>query len=99
MINPYFCNNKHGHFCSYIKYLKSKPIEILIVPFGGDTYKDDPDASDLCRCSLDIEDYKNIGELISLNFPDIPIVVTQEGGYNMENISNIVHSFLSGINE
>lgn len=68
--------------------------EFLIIPFGGDTYKDDPDQNNLCRFELDLDDYRSMGRLIYSYYPDVPIVITQEGGYNMENISTIVWNFL-----
>lgn len=80
-----------------IEDIKKFQPDVLIIPFGGDTYKDDLDALSQNRTCLDINDYYIIGKTISNNFPDIPIVVTQEGGYNMEKIADIIESFLSGL--
>lgn len=68
---------------------------VLVIPFGGDTYKHDPEASNSCKCCLDIEDYNKIAKYIRSRF-DGKIIVTQEGGYDMNSIDSIVHSFLSG---
>lgn len=80
-----------------IDYLNNDKPDVLIVAFGGDTYFNDPDASVSCRCSLDIVNYYNIGLQIRKSFQSTPIVVTQEGGYNIENIAEISKSFLEGL--
>jgi acetoin utilization deacetylase AcuC-like enzyme len=80
-----------------IDYIKRDMPNVLIIAFGGDTYKNDPDASESCRCSLDFDNYLKIGQQIRSQFPNMPIVVTQEGGYDMENIAEIVLSFLKGL--
>lgn len=80
-----------------MEYINEVECAVLIVAFGGDTFKNDPDASIRCRCNLDIPDYELIGKLIRSKIPNKPIVVTQEGGYDMEHIDQIVHSFLEGL--
>lgn len=80
-----------------VEYIERDKPTILIIAFGGDTYKNDPDASVNCRCSLDLQNYFSIGKFLRTQFNDIPIVVTQEGGYDMENIASIVESFLKGL--
>uniref|UniRef100_A0A6C0AF13 Histone deacetylase domain-containing protein n=1 Tax=viral metagenome TaxID=1070528 RepID=A0A6C0AF13_9ZZZZ len=69
--------------------------QVLIIPFGTDTYKDDPEASESCKCCLDIPDYFKISKYIKSRFSG-KVVVTQEGGYDMNSVGNIVVSFLSG---
>lgn len=69
--------------------------DCLVIAFGGDTFKNDPDASPTCRCSLGVQDYFTIGKTIKERFTGKK-VITQEGGYDMENIDNIVFSFLEG---
>ena len=71
--------------------------DALIIAFGGDTYKNDPDASIFCKCLLDLPDYEIIGRQIRSTFGEIPIIITQEGGYSMENIADIIKNFLLGI--
>jgi len=85
------------HLILGISFIREDEPNVLIIAFGGDTYKDDPDASETCRCSLDFSDYYNIGKIIRESFPNIPIVVTQEGGYNTDNIAEIAVSFLQGL--
>lgn len=80
-----------------LRFLNKNNLDVLVIAFGGDTYKDDPDASKSCKCLLDIQDYKTIGETIRKQYPNIPIIVTQEGGYEMSNIDKIVLSFLDGL--
>jgi acetoin utilization deacetylase AcuC-like enzyme len=74
---------------------KTNP-DVLIIAFGGDTYKDDPETHDDFKSRLDITDYKEMGSMISCL--QLPTLVVQEGGYNMEYIGKIVHAFLSGFN-
>jgi len=69
--------------------------DCLIIPFGGDTFRDDPDASPTCRCGLEISDYEKISKRIRELYKG-KIVICQEGGYNMDNISEIVEGFLQG---
>jgi acetoin utilization deacetylase AcuC-like enzyme len=69
--------------------------DIVIVPFGGDTYKDDPDASDLYGCNLELEDYIKMGNMVSSLGKRV--IVTQEGGYCMDKIADIVDNFLAGL--
>lgn len=78
-----------------IDHILSFSPSIVIIPFGGDTYLHDPDASLLYGCSLDIPDYFDIGQ--QLRRLNLPIIITQEGGYDMSKIGIIVQSFLSGI--
>jgi acetoin utilization deacetylase AcuC-like enzyme len=69
----------------------------LVIAFGGDTYKLDPDASPAARFALDIPDYRKMGEAIRRRLGGLPTVVTQEGGYHMEDIGAIVDSFFAGL--
>jgi len=87
------------HLDEAITFLKKHDINYLIIAFGGDTYKNDPDVSEIAKCGLDIEDYFEIGEYIKKSFDSIlcKIIVTQEGGYNLDHIDEIVQSFLIGL--
>lgn len=87
----------HKHVGSAIDYICKDMPNVLIIAFGGDTYLNDPDASVNCRCGLDIINYYNIGKQIRAEFRDIPIVVTQEGGYDMDHIGEICKAFLEGL--
>ena len=66
----------------------------LVIAFGGDTFKDDPDA--IAKFSLELDDYQKMSASIVEALGPIPIVITQEGGYNMDHIGTIVTNFLSG---
>jgi len=68
--------------------------DVLIVAFGADTYKDDPQGG-FC---LDLPDYQQMGQLIKKAITK-PIIVTQEGGYHMESIDKIVCNFIDGLLE
>lgn len=69
----------------------------LIIPFGADTYKDDPDASSLSRFRLELDDYDKMAQVVKSHFNTIPIIVTQEGGYNLDFVPDIVCRFLKGL--
>lgn len=71
-------------------------IDTLIIAFGGDTFKDDPDAISIGRFNLNLSAYKEMGTIIRSYFPTIPTMITQEGGYNMEHIGDIVSGFITG---
>ncbi|QKF93675.1 histone deacetylase family protein [Fadolivirus algeromassiliense] len=77
--------------------IKKWNIDALIIPFGADTYKEDPDASPLGRFQLDLEDYDNMAQTIRKHFNNISIIVTQEGGYNMDKVSEILCRFLKNL--
>lgn len=77
--------------------LTEKKIAYLIIAFGGDTYKDDPDAISIGKFDLDIPSYHSMAKTIRKYFPKIPIMITQEGGYNMAHIGEIVSTFISGL--
>lgn len=70
--------------------------EILVIPFGGDTYCEDPEVNSLAGAKLDFDDYLTLGQMISKRFSN-PILITQEGGYSIENIGQIVANFLLGL--
>lgn len=71
-------------------------IDVLIIAFGGDTFHKDPDTSPNGRFDFQLDDYEEMGRFIKNHF-NIPFIVTQEGGYDMDNISDIVDKFLQGL--
>lgn len=85
------------HINDSIDFINRSKIDCLIIAFGADTYKLDPDASDIANCGLEISDYAVISSTIRSNFFDIPIIVTQEGGYNVTDIDKILKSFLGSL--
>jgi acetoin utilization deacetylase AcuC-like enzyme len=65
----------------------------IVISFGQDTYAEDP----VGKFSLDIADYRILGEMTAaLN---IPVLIIQEGGYNLDTIGSCVIEFLSGIED
>ena len=104
-------NNEHNYIlppqCDWDTYknilvtvcnkLKLDNIDALIIAFGGDTFKDDPDAIPIGRFDLDLSSYTKMAKLIKHYFKYIPTMITQEGGYNMDYIGDIVSSFIMGL--
>ena len=78
------------------KIIKTWNIDALVIPFGADTYKDDPDPNLIGHFNLRTDAYKEIAKVIRKYF-DIPIVVTQEGGYCMDKVPEIVYEFINGL--
>ena len=74
----------------------SDNIDVLIIAFGGDTFKDDPDALSIGRFNLDLSSYTEMGKTIREYFKMTPIMITQEGGYNMDHIGDILSLFIRG---
>lgn len=74
-----------------------KPIDALIIAFGGDTYYEDPEV--VGKCGLHLEDYLAVGKKISsfLKSKNMKILITQEGGYAIDQIANIVDNFITGL--
>ena len=66
-----------------------------MVCLGLDTLGDDPDASLLAGCNLKVADFKTMGEV--LKGLDVPILITQEGGYKLQEVGQAVEEFLKGI--
>ncbi|AYV78408.1 MAG: acetoin utilization deacetylase [Edafosvirus sp.] len=79
-----------------LEYIKLFDPNILIIPFGADTLASDPDASELYKCGLKPIDFITIGTRISQKFKG-KIIITQEGGYDLENVPEAVHNFLTGL--
>ena len=77
--------------------IKKWGVDALLIAFGADTYCEDPDASPLGRFQLKLQDYDKMGRIIRENFDDLPMIITQEGGYDMENVPEIVCRFLSNL--
>jgi acetoin utilization deacetylase AcuC-like enzyme len=96
---------KKSNIYKYISYLSKaidkiqehKP-EVLLIALGIDTLNTDPDASKLYGCGLEPKDFAVISSLIKNNLPKIPIIISQEGGYDLDNISDSVEYFINGFN-
>ncbi|XWV24958.1 acetylpolyamine aminohydrolase [Tupanvirus deep ocean] len=66
--------------------------DVLVIAFGGDTYNNDPQGG-FC---LNLDDYKTLGGIIK-NTIHKPIIITQEGGYYLDDIDKIVSNFLQNL--
>lgn len=66
--------------------------DVLIIPFGADTYELDPQGS----FKIELPDYTDIGELIKRKFKN-KIIITQEGGYFLDLVDAIVYNFIRGM--
>jgi acetoin utilization deacetylase AcuC-like enzyme len=75
-------------------------LDLLIIPMGYDTLEDDLDISKLGGCSLKINDYELIANTISSrlikNNSNSKILITQEGGYNLESTPKAANKFING---
>lgn len=97
-----FVLEPHTNIDTYLEKLEKALSEIipkidnLIIAFGGDTFKDDPDASSLGRFNIDIPDYHKIGQTIRKHYQK-QLIITQEGGYEMDCIAEIVNNFIYGL--
>jgi len=71
--------------------------EGVVIALGLDTLKDDPDAC--CDMVLLPKHFMEIGRKISKRLyqnPAMKVLITQEGGYNLEKIPQAVSNFLKG---
>jgi acetoin utilization deacetylase AcuC-like enzyme len=73
-----------------LKAIKKFDPDYLVIPYGADTYIDDP----LGSFQLNTVDYRTIAKLISREFDSV--LIFQEGGYHVEDLGKNVVSFLSG---
>lgn len=71
--------------------------DAMIITFGSDTYCLDPDVTDGSGFDLQVEDYRSMGALIRSLHTTCPILITQEGGYDVTEAGNIVSTFLEGL--
>ncbi|MBN1413374.1 MAG: histone deacetylase family protein [Spirochaetales bacterium] len=76
------------HACDLV--LGFKP-DFIIISLGCDTHRDDPEGG----MDLTESDFLGIGQLLS--GLDIPMLVVQEGGYNVEKTGGCVERFLTGL--
>jgi acetoin utilization deacetylase AcuC-like enzyme len=93
---------KKAKLCEYKKCLEKAlgiisdfSCDVIVLAFGGDTYVEDSDASVNYGCSLEIVDYFAIGQKIKELGKKI--IVTSEGGYDMDEMPNITLSLLRGL--
>lgn len=74
----------------FLEAMRTFDPDFLIIAAGFDTYREDP----IGGFKLDLEDYTEIGR--RLGAIDLPTLICQEGGYNIEALGNCVHAFLGG---
>jgi Deacetylases, including yeast histone deacetylase and acetoin utilization protein len=65
---------------------------VVIIPFGADTYNGDPQGG----FSLEFNDYELIGCSIR-EYIKVPMIVTQEGGYCLDVVDNVLYHFFMGL--
>lgn len=65
--------------------------DALVVPLGFDIYKEDPQA----KVSVSSEGFHRLGQL--LGGLDVPTVVVQEGGYDLDSLAENTRQFFSGL--
>lgn len=86
-----------------VEFLKAANVRSLVVAFGADTFALDPNVDPEVRFSLELDDYFALGSAVRDGFDLLGgglskgVVVTQEGGYSMENVGKIAHRFLLGL--
>lgn len=65
--------------------------DFLVISAGFDGHIDDP----ICQFNLSTQCYEHIGAVISSI--GLPIVVVQEGGYNLETLGILAEAFITGL--
>lgn len=78
-----------------IEMIAKANVEYLVIAFGADTYKHDPDPRAGYGFDLEIDDYGQLGAMIKTL--GLEVFVCQEGGYNLEAVPLIVRNFLQGL--
>ncbi len=66
--------------------------DYAVVSLGFDTFKDDP----IAGLGIDEESFTLIGAAIKSELPH-PMLIVQEGGYNVEKLDILAEKFLSGV--
>lgn len=74
----------------FLDAMKTFNPDFLIIAAGFDTYREDP----IGGFKLDLDDYSEIGRRLAAL--DLPTLICQEGGYNVEALGSCVHAFLDG---
>lgn len=64
----------------------------LVVAFGADTLEGDPDPSNIAGTKLQVSDYVTMGNM--LRSWDMPMLITQEGGYSQDKVPTVVRNLL-----
>jgi acetoin utilization deacetylase AcuC-like enzyme len=95
LCGKYRFENYRNHLIAACDEINKLNCDAVVVAFGGDTFRGDPDANPNGGFLFDLENYVEIGQIIRQKLGS-KIVITQEGGYDMQNIAQIVGNFLKG---
>ena len=74
-----------------IRFIKKFQPDFFVLSLGLDTYMHDP----IGNLGLVEKDYVEIGKLIAQKI-NLPTIIIQEGGYNVEALGNLSRNFLQG---
>lgn len=93
------CDSKQyfAHLHKAVQMIKDYGPKYVVLPFGADTYYKDPEV--VSKCNLTLQDYKSMGQVLGQLCKEsgIKLFITQEGGYCVEDIGDIVVHLLTGI--
>jgi acetoin utilization deacetylase AcuC-like enzyme len=77
------------------EWLRTKNVKHLVISFGTDTLGSDPERSHAITCSISVPDYARFASIIKSLY--VPIVVIQEGGYDLSSVGHAVTTFLTSL--
>lgn len=86
-----------GILIKVCEMIKKTGVDAIVIAFGADTFINDCDASPLGKFQLGLNDYGEMGMILKDMFGDLPMVVTQEGGYDMDNVAEILFRFMGNL--
>ena len=81
------------HLAQAIERVTSFKPELLIVPYGADTYAGDP----ISYFEIESEEYSDMGAMLAA--AGLPTLICMEGGYAVEALGKNVSAFLNGFTE
>eukprot|EP01129_Flabellula_baltica_P004391 TRINITY_DN1524_c0_g1_i2.p1 TRINITY_DN1524_c0_g1~~TRINITY_DN1524_c0_g1_i2.p1 ORF type:complete len:388 (-),score=61.87 TRINITY_DN1524_c0_g1_i2:85-1176(-) len=79
-----------------IQLIQNTQCDALVIAFGADTVSGDPESL-IGGLGLNEPDYAYIGAQIHTELGHLPTIVTQEGGYFLAKIPDVVTNFLTGL--
>jgi acetoin utilization deacetylase AcuC-like enzyme len=77
------------------RWMTERNVKWLVVAFGTDILHTDPEVPPHARTQLAVRDIRNIGTEISLW--ELPTMVVQEGGYDLNSVGPAVTAFLTAL--
>ncbi|MEO9968405.1 MAG: histone deacetylase family protein [Hyphomonadaceae bacterium] len=78
-----------SHLSTAVETVRKFAPDLLIVPFGADTFRGDP----ISHFKIDTPDYEEMGRDIAQL--DLPCLIVTEGGYNIDYLGKNVRSFVT----